>query len=291
MKTSTAIVTPSYAGDFERCTLLVESLAHCAPHLRHFLIIDRRDRPMFRVLENDRTQIIESEDLLSRSFMRLPTRHGLWFNRRGLPVRGWIIQQMLKIAAANAIDADTLVNVDSDVAFIRPFKEDALIVDGQLGLFDTDYAGGGNIEYTKIACHLLGLDPASVATRGHIGNVICWRRDNVLALQRQIESVRAMDWQQAIARQQTVSEYILYGTFVRAILGYAAAAQQPSDVPLIKHSWSTDLSTAHAVTEFFANFDPRTLGVMAHSKNPTDLKQMRVELERQWRVNCLSPVR
>lgn len=287
----TAIVTPSYSPDFERCKLLVESLAHCAPQLPHFLIIDRRDREMFRVLEDRRTRIIESEDLLLRTFVRMPTRHSYWFNRRGLPVRGWIIQQMLKIAAANAIDAETLVYVDSDVAFIRPFHDDALLVDGQPGLFDTDYSGGGNVEYTAIACHLLGLDPASVTTRGHIGNMICWRRDNVLAMQRRIEETRGIDWQQAIARQQAFSEYILYGTFVRAILGYPEAGQQPSDAPLIKHSWSTDLSTARAVTEFFADFDPRTLGVMAHSKNATDLAQMRVELERQWRINCLSPVR
>jgi hypothetical protein len=278
-----AIVTPSYPPDFERCKLLVESLAHCAPQLRHFLIIDHRDRAMFRALENERTTIIESEDVLSTTFVRMPMPQGYWFNWRGFPVRGWIIQQILKIAAATVIDAETLVYVDSDVAFIRPFDDAALQIEGRPGLLDTGFPGGRTTEWTRVACRLLGLDADQVEPHGHVGNLICWQRANVLAMQRRIEDSRGIGWQQAIARQRTFSEYILYGCFVRAVLGYAEAGQRPSDVPLIKHSWGMDISTAPAVSDFFAAFDSRTLGVMAHSKDATDLAQMRIELERQWR--------
>ncbi len=282
----TAIVTPSFSLDFERCKLLVESLARCAPQLPHYLIIDQRDRAMFRMLEDERTTIIESEELLSRIFVRMPMQRSYWFNRRGLPVRGWIMQQILKIAAANVIDEQVLVFVDSDVAFIRPFDETVLLIDGQPGLLDTDFLGGRTIDYGSTACHLLGLNAASVTPRGHIGNMICWRRDNVLAMQHRIEEARGIDWQQAIARQPFFSEYILYGIFVRTVLGYPAAAQQPSDAPLIKHSWGADLSTARAMSNFFAEFDASTVGVMAHSKDAIDLVQMRVELERQWQTFC-----
>lgn len=281
----TAIVTPSYPPDFERCKLLVESLAHCAPQFRHYLIIDRRDRAMFRVLESDRTTIIESEDVLSSTFVRLPLPQGYWFNWRGLPVRGWIVQQMRKIAIANVIDAENLIYVDSDTAFIRPFGEHELEVEGRLGLLDTDFLGAQTIEWTGVACRLLGLESGRVTPRGHVGNLICWRRENVLAMQRRIEEVSGKDWQQVIARQLTFSEYIIYGTFVRAVLGYPAAQQRASDAPLIKHSWGPGLATAEGVSNFFNTFDPRTIGIMAHSKDATDLTQMRIELERQWRIN------
>jgi hypothetical protein len=284
----TAIVTPSYAPDFERCRLLVDSVAHCAPELSHYLIIDRRDLAIFAELENDRTHIIASEDLLSRSFIRLPTRRSIWFNRRGLPVRGWIAQQMLKIAAANAIEADRLVYADSDVAFIRRFAIADLEIDGRPGLLDVPPVNKQAVDWSNVACHLLGLDPATVPARSHVGNMIVWRRDNALAMQRAIEDARGMDWQQAVARAVSFSEYTLYGCFVRARLGYAAAGQVPSDVPLIKASWGVDLSTPSAVGNLFADLDPRTIGVMAHSKDRVDLRMMRQELERQWVANGLS---
>ena len=285
-RSAVAIVTPSYAPDFERCRLLVESLARCAPGLRHYLIVDRRDRGLFAVLEDERTRIIESETLLSPTFIRLPNKRSYWWNWRGPPVRGWIVQQMLKIAAADVISADTLVYVDSDVAFIRPFDAQALDVNGLSGLLDNDYAGGRIVEWTETAARLLGLERQSVPPRGHVGNMICWRREVVLAMCAHIEQATGQSWRQAIARQKSFSEYVLYGTFVRAVIGYAAAGQRPSGVPLIQPSWGTDLSSAEAVRGFFDNFDIRTIGVMAHSKDATDLVQMRIELERLWAANC-----
>jgi hypothetical protein len=227
----TAIVTPSYPPDFERCKLLVESLAHCAPQLRHYLIIDRRDRAMFRVLESDRTTIIDSEDILSSTFVRLPMPEGYWFNWRGLPVRGWIVQQMRKIAIANVIDAENLVYVDSDTAFIRPFSEHELEVEGRLGLLDTDFLGAQTIEWTGIACRLLGLTPESVTPRGHVGNLICWRRENVLAMQRLIEDVHGTGWQQVIARQRTLRR--LRPRRARLSGGRTASIRYPSDQTLM----------------------------------------------------------
>lgn len=288
MIVSTAIVTPTYAPDFDRCALLVESLGLCAPTIPHVLIVDRCDRQLFSVLESQRTTIVESQALLPRAFMRLPGRRSIWLNARGLPVRGWIIQQMLKISAASAIDAETLVYVDSDVAFTRPFDPSCLRVGNSTGLLDIDFRDGKTVDYTAIACALLGIDPTDVDPRGHIGNMICWNRETVFAMQRRIEEVSGISWQQAIARKPTFSEYTLYGVFVRGLVGYPAAMQVPTDLPLIKHSWGTDLSTARAVSNFFVDFDARTVGIMAHSKDPTDLVQLRIELERQWRATGVS---
>jgi len=277
-----AIVTPTYPPDLERCRLLVESLGHCAPSIPHYLIVDRRDAACFRPLASARTIIIDSEAVLEPWFRRIPTRHGYWFNFRGFPVRGWMIQQMLKIGIANLVSEPVLVCCDSDVAFIRPFGRDAIMVDGRVGLLDIDFADDRTRRWTAVACKLLGLDPARIALRAHVGNMICWRRETMLALQARIETICGSSWQQAIARLPTVSEYALYGTFVRNVLGYEQSGHAPSDRPLIKPSWGTDINGPGALDAFFADFSAGEIGIMAHSKDAVDLTHLRRLLAREW---------
>ena len=53
-----APVTPSYAGDFERCALLVETARRCLPpDILHHLFVDRRDIELFRPLASARTRL------------------------------------------------------------------------------------------------------------------------------------------------------------------------------------------------------------------------------------------
>ena len=56
---SFAVVTPTYLPDLRRCELLAESLDRCAPHVPHYLIVDRRDRSAFSHLERGRRCLIE----------------------------------------------------------------------------------------------------------------------------------------------------------------------------------------------------------------------------------------
>jgi Family of unknown function (DUF6492) len=277
-----AILTPTYPPDLERCRLLVESLGHCAPAVRHYLIVDRRDVACFRPLASARTIIVESEAILEPSFRRIPTRHGYWFNFRGLPVRGWMLQQMLKIGLANIVTEPILVCCDSDVAFIRPFDHGAIAVDGRTGLLDINFIDDRTRQWTAVACKLLGIDQARIEQRAHVGNMICWRRETMLALQARVETVCGMSWQQAIARLRTVSEYALYGTFVRNVIGYENSGHAPSDRPLIKASWATDIASPRALDAFFADFGDSEIGIMAHSKDAVDLVHLRRLLEREW---------
>lgn len=279
---SIAIVTPSYLPDLERCALLVESLAHCAPNTPHYLIIDKRDVAAFDHLQSDRTRIIVSESLVPGQFWRLPMRKGLWLSRHGALVRGWIMQQILKIAVANAISENVLVYCDSDVSFLKPFDWSSIRIDGRTGLLDTAYAGGSVPVWTNVACDLLGLESSQITPRGHVGNMICWRRETVLALQRRIEAACGKSWQHAIAGKRTFSEYILYGTFVRNVLGYSESLHAPSDAPLIKHSWGLDLSDNDQLDRFFESFDPQAIGIMMHSKDKIDLAHLRALLVREW---------
>jgi len=61
---SFAIITPSYAPDFERCKLLVESVYKFVdPPVNHYIIVDREDLNLFKTLANQRVTLLTKEDI------------------------------------------------------------------------------------------------------------------------------------------------------------------------------------------------------------------------------------
>ena len=113
--------------------------------------------------------------------------------------------------------------------------------------------------------------------------MICWNRETIHALQGRIQAHSSLDWAIAVARESTFSEYVLYGVFVRELVGYDAVDHTPSAVPLVKASWGYDLTTENRMAAFFSKFDPRTVAVMIHSKDRIDLAGLRLHLERHWK--------
>jgi len=212
----------------------------------------------------------------------MPGRRGFWLSLKAPPVRGWIVQQILKIAAIEVIPERTLVFCDSDVAFFRQFDRDNLVVDGKVGLLDVPFVDDRNRRWTETARRVLGLSQQGSEYRSHVGNMICWNRETVKALQHRIEASTGIHWQVALARIPSFSEYMLYGVFVREFLGYDAVDHAPSTVPLVKASWGVSLKSDSAIDSFFANFDPQTIAVMIHSKDGIDPISYRHHLERRW---------
>jgi hypothetical protein len=112
--------------------------------------------------------------------------------------------------------------------------------------------------------------------------MICWNRETVKAMQQRIEVITGMNWKVALARTLSFSEYIIYGIFVREVLGYDKVDHAPSTVPLVKPSWSVSLSTDSAIDAFFSDFDPQTVAVMIHSRDGIEVSRYRPHLERLW---------
>lgn len=279
---SFAIVTPTYLPDLTRCELLAESIDHTSPDVPHYLVVDRCDRPAFNHLERGRRQIIDSEGILGNWIFRLPGRRAYWASLKALPFRGWIIQQILKIGITDTVPERTLVFCDSDTAFFRHFDRDDLLVNGKVGLLDVDDVDDNTRRWTATARRLLGLPAYDGGYRNHVGNMICWNRETIRAMQRRIEFSTGMNWQVALARVRSFSEYMIYGIFVREVLGYEAVDHEPSMVPLVKPSWDVKLTTDEAIDTFFADFDSHTVAVMIHSKDGIDPVRYRSYLQRRW---------
>jgi Family of unknown function (DUF6492) len=277
-----AVVTPTYRPDLARCELLAESLDRTVPDVPHYLIVDRRDRAAFNHLKRGKRQLIDSEALLGNWIFRSPGRKGFWLSMRALPVRGWIIQQILKIGAVEAISERTLIFCDSDTAFFRPFGRGDLLIDGKIGLLDVPFNNDVTRTWTAAARRLLGLQSYDGLYRSYVGNMICWNRETIRAMQRRIEENTAMNWQVALARISNFSEYMIYGTFVREVIGYDAVDHAPSTSSLVKPSWGKTLKKDSEIDAFFSDIDLQTVAVMIHSKDGLDPARYRHHLERYW---------
>jgi Family of unknown function (DUF6492) len=218
---SIAIVTPSFARDFAACRNLNESVARFFPSARHYVIVDSRDVPLFRGLESSRTVVAAVEDVLPKGYFKLPRSKKWWVSLPAMvPARGWLIQQLVKLSVADRLSERVLVNVDSDVSFIRPV-DDSLFVRGErTRLYRLPRGirpGMDHVRWHSTVCRLLGVAPDPVPMDDYVGNMISWNRDIVLEVRARIEAVTGQPWHVAFTRGRTVSEYLMYGLYVAKV--------------------------------------------------------------------------
>ena len=263
-----ALLTPSYRGDFERCQFLCESVSRFVkPPYRHYLIIDKRDAAMFSHLRGPCTELVTVESVLPWWIMRLPFARRWWLSLKTPPIRNWILQQLLKLSSPHYTSEDVLVFVDSDVAFVRPLDLQSLVRDGKVRLFDVPGEGnyGEHHAYNRVAGRLLGLPPSDYYGSKYIGNVITWRRENVLKLHEHLTEKWKRPWVNTIPWQLTLSEYVLYGVFNNYLLKEDSGHY--SDPQKICHEyWTAASLSQEKLAEFLGKIEPQHVSVMISAK-------------------------
>jgi hypothetical protein len=258
------IVTCSYAPDFEMCRILCESVGEfVAPSIGHTLVVPRRDRALFSPLCNMRTKVIVAEDILPGNFWRVPLLKKFWIIKGWLPVRGWIMQQILKLSAPIVTSADVIVHVDSDTCFLRPFSEGSVIRDGAVRLYRDPNATEmmPHIRWHQSAAKLLGLPPTKFFGADYTGQLISWRRETVLSLHEHLQERFAVPWQLTLARTFHFAEYILYGVYVEHLLRDTSNHYYAAD-SLCHSSWVVQFATRDGLAAFISGMRPDQ--VMAH---------------------------
>jgi uncharacterized protein DUF6492 len=241
-----AIITPAFSKHLPLLELSAESVdRHCPTEVHHYVVVSRQEEPLFRRFKSARRSVIAAEDIVPRAAFRLPVlvrRRELWLTDWHRFVRGWIMQQAIKLSAPEITDADVFLFLDTDVFFIRPFAVEKVVHDGRVRLLCNP--GMGEIEthkpWHRTAAKLLGLPVRHYFGADFIGNAITWRRDVCFEMRERISSVGSAHWFSMITRQTQLSEYILYGIFVQEVLGSQDLRHMPTSDEICLNSWDFD---------------------------------------------------
>jgi hypothetical protein len=275
---SYAIVTPSFRTDADRCALLIESVERfVAPHVKHYVVIDRRDLPLFRPLVSSRTELLIVEDIVPGWLIRVPGIRRFWLSLRTRPVKNWILQQLVKISIPFALRTDVLLYSDSDVFFIKPFDPRTLERGGNVPLYrETGQRGviDFNDRWQAVGSRLLGLPVETGCDTNYVGNVITWRRENVVSMCEYIEQNMRVKWQRAIVPLNVFSEYILYGLFADRLLGTRSGHWHDPVTRTLCH-WQPTLLDIAGLEKLKQGERPEHYSVMISAKSKTPVADIR----------------
>ena len=134
------------------------------------------------------------------------------------PLRGWIIQQLVKLAVADQMSERIIVLADSDLVFIRPVTVATFAPDGRARLYRLDEGVGDSLprhlRWHAVAHNVLGLPPAPPPPLpDYVSSLNTWDRDVVNRMLRRVEEVTGRRWLEAVGKELHFSEWTLYGVF------------------------------------------------------------------------------
>lgn len=280
-----ALVTPSYAPDFQRCKLLAESVEICLKdETKHYIVVDRRDYQLFKQIASNRIKLLVVEDILPSWIFRIPIMKKWWFSLKTIPIRNWILQQLVKMSIIDVIDEDIIVFADSDNVFIRPFEMKLILTNNtNLALLKVNFHNKDIEEWQKAAKNLLGITRAVIPFATYTSNMIPWYRENVLKMRKQIEDVNQNHWICSVCTHWNISEYMIYGIFVEYVLGLESANHFLFDTELIKSNWNQALTNQEEIENFFTNIKDENIGRMIHSKDNISIELYAEKVRNFWK--------
>jgi hypothetical protein len=271
-----SIITPSFAPDFELCADLNRSVLEYSPEsVHHHIFVPRSDLKLFGRLAGPRTHIRCESDLLPPSFVRAPfSKFTVNLRRPFLPVRGWILQQVIKLAAVAASEDDVVLLVDSDIEFIRPFSAETFARNGVVRFYrkpdEIDEKLPRHVIWHRVARALLGLPPGDPPYTDYISSLLAWDPAIVRQMLSQVADTTCRPWATAIAGQLHFSEWTLYGVFVDDVIG-ASANSFVSDDPLCRAYWDDTPLSRDGATDFLRGVRPTDVAAMISAKSRTPL--------------------
>jgi hypothetical protein len=273
-----AVLTPSFRGDAGLFADLHGSvLANTDNSVVHHVVAPPSDAHLFRECEGPRCRVWTHRDFLPRYCVSVPYASGLTLSLRRPwpPVRGWIVQQIVKIAGTAALDARAVLVVDSDAVLLRRPTLDELTQDGRPWNFrnDTGITRGmdRHVLWHNVARRLLGVSGVvSAPAPDYISPIAVWDPEIVRSLTDHITLSTGRNWIDAIAAELHFSEFIAYGVFVDHVLGDVPTFGGP-----LCHNYYERVPLSHPGARAFADDMPSSaLGAMisSHSQTPHDVR-------------------
>lgn len=239
---SLAIVTTSYRNDLSWCRILCQSIDRFVPgEIMHYLFIEDGDIDLFRPLENHRRKIISQNAVIPRWMIKSPVKfrgHNFWGSPLTLPVRGWIMQQVVKLGIFEVLDEDVFLCLDSEAFFFSPFDPSVLFRDGQVMLVSHDepWDWPNARIYYRSAARLLGIKVENIPVRRYMSVQFVLRREVLQSLAERLKrGTLIRNWKIPLFNKIRFSEYTLYGIFAEWVLGTGASGHFPAREFLIRY--------------------------------------------------------
>jgi hypothetical protein len=280
-----AVLTPSFRGDLEMFSDLHRSVLELTPpDTVHHVFVPVRDKPLFARYEGARCHIRTSAELLPRRYVRTG-RSDFYVNalRPWPPVRAWVTQQALKIAAAAQLEAEVVLIADSDVVLVRPVRADRFKVDGQRAIYREEKGVTADMDrhviWHQAARDLLGLPPSPpLPLPDYVSSFNFWEPAVVRALQQRISDTTGRNWLDAFTAQLHISEFILYGVFVDEVWT-APGTRAPADMSVCHNTWQRTPLDYDAAIAFADRLEPDAVAMMisAKSRTPGDIRRAAIQ--------------
>jgi hypothetical protein len=300
---SLAVVTPSYRHDAELFGDLHSSVLRLTDEsVMHYVVVPAADVELFKGIVGKRGVVIAEESLYPSHYKAIrgvnPVVRFLPFvpahariaavNIKNLrrPIRGWMMQQLLKLEFCRQLQVDTVLLVDSDVELVRPINE-ATFRNGERArlyrcLNTVDDSMPVHMEWIKTSRDLLGLPEGQFPASEYVSSLCVWEPKVVQALLARIEQVTGLQWMDAITAQRTFSEWTLYGVFAEEVMKYPESDLTESSLCLSYWGHSSGdnppLTLAGAM-EFVSHLKVDDVAVLIQSKTRTPRTIRRVALE------------
>jgi len=265
-----SLITPSYGPDFERCRVLCESVeSFVSGHNKHVVIVDHQDYDLFKCLNSGKTEIVIKEDFLPTWLHKIPMTKKWWFSFKTLPVRGWILQQIVKLSAAEILDDELFLFVDSDVAFIKPFDVNSVIHNDQVRLYSQarktqDYFDRRKQNWHLKSANWFGINDPSILTQDYISQLVVWRHDTLQKLLNFIEESKQRAWKEVLCGSLDFSEYTLYGIFAERVLQGQSGHYLTKD-ELCYCSWHHEIDNTEDLKHFLTTIPEDYSSVLIQS--------------------------
>lgn len=279
------IVTPSFAPDFIAFERLHASVLQFTDEsVRHLAIVPDRDVKKFSTLASQRLQVVSENDVLPRRLLltsalaRIPKLprgfrvSAINMRRPWPPIRGWILQQLLKFSVVSKLDEDLALLIDSDVQLVRQVQATTFrTADGTVRVFRQPQGIVDGMDrhqvWQRTAVRLLGVDPETDSP-DYISSFTSWNPSLVRECLGKIADVNGREWFDCLSGELDFSEFILYGTYVMC-LAETRHRTFVSNRSLCHSYWETTPLLEANVPEFLAGIEPTDVAVLIQSNSGT----------------------
>jgi Family of unknown function (DUF6492) len=281
---SMCLVTPTYWRDLELCELLCESIDRYVTSFdKHCLIVADEEMELFAKFNGPRREVLPASRFLPKwlkplpAFLRRKSRR-YWWSLRAMPVSGWHVQQLIKLAAAVTLPFERFCIIDSDVVFFRPFDLSPYLRPHPIPAFYTSdiVTTKSRLQAPWVRCahDLLGLGPARFPADDFIGHIIFWDQRTARCMLARIERVSGVDWVQALCRRREFSEYNLYGYFQRTEPAHTAQHFATTQLPCASY-WEYDALDPAKVRDLLSKASEHQVAFSVSSASGTPVEVIR----------------